>query len=73
MGDQNVTICTASNLCVGLWTAPELSLDAVYSQFVFEIAEGEVREELWSSINYLVLISTPLINGKNQQNRQGIV
>ena len=44
-----------------------------YSQFVFEIVEGEVREELWSSIKYLVLISTPLINGKNQQNRQGIV
>ena len=43
-----------------------------YSQFVFEIAEEKVREELWSSINYLV-ISTPLINGKNQQNRQGIV
>lgn len=40
---------------------------------VCEITEGEVREKIWSSANYLFFISTSLIYGKNQQVRQGIL
>ena len=59
-------------------TSCDLSFDAICSyslltQFVREVTEGEAREKIWSSINYLFFISTSLIYGKNQQVRQGIV
>ena len=45
----------------------------VWSQFVWEITEGDATEKIWSSVNYLFFISTSLIYGKNQQIGQGIV
>ena len=42
-------------------------------QFVWEIIEGEAKEEIWSSVNYLVFISASLVYGKKRQIRQGIV
>ena len=45
------------------------------SQFVPGIAEGEAQEEIWSSVSYLFLISTPLIYRKIQEIRirQGVL
>ena len=40
---------------------------------VCETTEGESREEIWSSVNYLLFVSTFLIYGKDQHLRQGIV
>lgn len=60
--------------CAGLSTSCDLSLDAIlFTQLVFEITEGEDREEMWSSVNCLSLISTSLIYRKNKQFRQGVV
>lgn len=54
-------------------TASELSSDAVLlTRFVHEITEGEAGEEVWPSVNDLLLVSTSLIYGKNQVLR-GIV
>ena len=50
----------------------DLPLDIMlFTQFVHKITEGKAREEIWSSVNYLVFIS--LIYRKNQQVRQSIV
>ena len=49
-----------AGLYVGLLTPHNLSLDAIM------FMKGEAREEIWSSVNYLVFISTSLSNGKGQ-------
>ena len=50
----------------------DLPLDIMlFTQFVHKITEEKAREEIWSSVNYLVFIS--LIYRKNQQVRQSIV
>ena len=47
-------------------TSYDFSLDALLcTQSVHEMTEGEAREEIWSSVNYLFFISTSLIYGKN--------
>ena len=49
-------------LPVGLSTLCDLPLDAVlFTQFACEITEGEAKEEIWSSVNYLFFIFTSLI------------
>ena len=59
-----------SPLCAGLSAPRGLSLDViVFTQFcptVQEITEGEAREEILSSVNYLFFISSSLIYRKNQ-------
>ena len=66
-------------VCVGSYAVFSVSgdlfsLDTILlTQFVHEITEGEAREEIWSSVNYLFFISTSLIYRENQQVRQGIV
>ena len=40
---------------------------------VWELTEGEAREEIWLFVNSLFFFSTSLIYGKNQHIRQGIV
>ena len=61
-------------LCAGLSTPRDLSLDAVsLTWFIHKTTEGEAGEETWSSVHYLLFISSPLIYGKNRQARQGIV
>ena len=58
----------------GLLTSCDLSFNTIlFTQFVHEITEGEAREEIRSSVNYLFFISASLIYGKNQQIRQGIM
>lgn len=42
----------------------------LFTQFVHKITEGTAREEIWSSVNYVVFISVSLIYRKNQQVRQ---
>lgn len=37
------------------------------------MTEGGLRDEIWSSVNYLLSISTSLICGKRPKGRQGIV
>ena len=49
-----------AGLYVGLLTPHNLSLDAIL------FMKGEAREEIWSSVNYVVFISTSLSNGKGQ-------
>ena len=40
-------------------TSYDFSLDALLcTQSVHEMTEGEAREEIWSSVNYLFFIST---------------
>ena len=46
---------------------------SLITQFVWEIVEEEASEEIWSSVNYLFFISTPLIHGNDQQVSPGIV
>ena len=61
---------------MGSSTSCDLPLDViVFTQlFVQQITEeGEAKEEIWSSVNYLFFISTSLIFGKNRQVRQGTV
>ena len=53
---------------------PDLSLDAIlFTQFVHKITEEEAKEEIWSSVNYLFLIFTSLVYGKNQHVKLSIV
>ena len=42
----------------------------VFIHFVCEITEGEAKEEIWSSVNYLFFISTLWIYRRNQLIRQ---
>ena len=50
------------------------TLDALlFTQFVDEVTEGEAREEIRSSVNYLFFISTSSIYRKNQQIKSGTV
>lgn len=42
----------------------------IVTQFVHEITEGEVRGEIWLSVNYGFFNSTSLIYGEKQQVRQ---
>ena len=50
------------------------SLDAfLFTQSVHEMTEGEAREEIWSSVNYLFFISTSLIYRRSQHIRQGVM
>ena len=44
-----------------------------YSNFVHKVTEGEAREEIWSCVNYLFVISTSFICRKSQQVRKSIV
>ena len=46
---------------------------SLITQFVWETVEGEAREEIWSSVNYLFFISTSLIHRKNLPVRPGVV
>ena len=46
---------------------------SLITQFVWEIVEGEAREQIWSSVNYLFFISTSLIHRKNQPVRPGVM
>ena len=58
----------------GLSPSCDFSLDALlFTQFVLEVTEGEAREDIWSSVNYLFFLSTSLLYGENQKVRQGIV
>ena len=53
---------------------PDLSLDAIlFTQFVHKITEEEAKKEIWSSVNYLFLIFTSLVYGKNQHGKLSIV
>ena len=62
------------SLCAVLSTSCDLSLDAIlFTPLVREINEEEAGKIIWSSVNYLFLISTSLIYGKNQDISQGIV
>ena len=68
-----VTVVTTPTVC-RLLTPCDLPLDTVlFTRFVPEITEGEVKEESWSSVNYWFFISPSLIYGKNWQVRQGVV
>ena len=61
-------------LCVGLSAPYDLSLDAILStQFVWEITEGEAKEEIWSAVHHLFFIFTSFTYRKYQQVRQDIV
>lgn len=47
--------------CAGSSASRDLSLyTALFTQFICEISEGDVREVIWSSVNYL-FISASLI------------
>ena len=68
IGDQNLP------LRADLSTPCDLSLNAIlFTQFVHKIAEGEAKEEIWSSVNYLFFISTSLIYGKDQYARYCVI
>ena len=61
-------------LLADLLTTCDPSLDVIlFTQFAHEITEGEAGEEIWSSADYLFLVSMSLIPEKNQQVRRGIV
>lgn len=61
-------------LCAGLCSLHGLSLDAIlFTQFFHELTEGESREEIWSSVYYVVFISISFIYGMNHQIRKTIV
>lgn len=55
-------------------TPCDLSLDVIlFTQSLCEITEGDAREEIQSSVNYLFFVSTSSVYGKNPQISQGIV
>ena len=56
-------------LCADLSTCV-FSSDAIFAQFVCEITKGEAREDIWSSLHYLLFISTSLMYRKGQQIKQ---
>lgn len=61
MWGEGQSLCHLS-LCADLLTPCNPSLDAIFfTQFVCKIAEGEAREEIWSSLNYFFFLSTSLV------------
>ena len=65
---------TVCRLVDSSWSSSRWYLvHSLVTQFVHQITEGEAREEIWLSVDYLFFISTSLIYRKNRQVRQGIV
>ena len=75
MGVGVITISHCVQACVQAYVQAcwLLVLLLFRSRFILEITEGETGKEIWSSVNYLVFISTSLIYGESQQIRQGTV
>lgn len=61
----------------GLWTPLdpplEVPIHRLITQFVQEIDEGEAREEIWSSLNYLFLHSSEPLEQLTSQARHCVI
>ena len=73
-GQGHCHLLPCAGSCAALLTSYDFSLAAVLvTQVVLEISEGEAGEEIWLSVNYLILRPTSLIYRKNQRFGQSSV